>query len=243
MDQDRVELITWARKPSMLSEAFRTTLTSFLFSARNGDRPRIVVLTSANPSEGKTTVTVNLAIALAEISQRVLLIDADMRRPRVHEILELGSGPGLAELLREKEPIAAGTLDKYIRPTQIPGLSALRSGRSGGAVSNLLYSPRLQELLEKLRHDFDTVLIDTPPVLHISDARVLGRLADAVILVLKAGQTTRDSLLTAKQRFMEDGTLVMGTILNHWNPKQSGYGYKHYDGYYYPAKTTQEPKA
>src|SRR5262249_42891340 len=145
MDQDRVELITWARKPSMLSEAFRTTLTSFLFSGRNGDHPHLVVLTSANPSEGKTTVTVNLAIALAEISKRVLVIDADMRRPRVHEILELGAGPGLAELLREKEPLNGQPLDKYIRPTQIPGLSAMRSGRSGGTVSNLLHSPRLPE--------------------------------------------------------------------------------------------------
>jgi capsular exopolysaccharide synthesis family protein len=237
MDQDRVELITWARKPSMLSEAFRTTLTSFLFSGRNGDHPHLVVLTSANPSEGKTTVTVNLAIALAEISQRVLVIDADMRRPRVHEILELGAGPGLAELLREKEPLNGQPLDKYIRPTQIPGLSAMRSGRSGGTVSNLLHSPRLPELLERLRKEYDSVLIDTPPVLHISDARVLGRLADAVILVLKAGKTTRDSLLMAKQRFLEDGTPLMGTILNHWNPKQGGYNYKHYDGYYYPYRS------
>jgi hypothetical protein len=87
MDQDRVELITWTRKPSMLSEAFRTTLTSFLFSGRNGDRPRVVVLTSANPAEGKTTVAVNLAIALAEISQRVL---AGPRDPRAGS----GTGPG-----------------------------------------------------------------------------------------------------------------------------------------------------
>ena len=126
-----------------------------------------------------------------------------------------------------------------IRATQITGLSALRSGRSTETISNLLHSPRLSELLQRLRKDYDTVLIDTPPVLHISDARVLGRMADAVILVLKAGQTTRDAILMAKQKFVEDGTPLMGTILNNWNPKQAGYGYKHYDGSYYQPKPSE----
>ena len=87
---DPVELVTWNRKFSLLAEAFRTTLTSLLFSGHNGDQPRLIVLTSANPSEGKTTVTINLAISLAEINRRVLLIDADMRRPRLQNLFDLG---------------------------------------------------------------------------------------------------------------------------------------------------------
>ena len=118
-------------------------------------------------------------------------------------------------------------MDKAICPTAIPGLYVMRSGRSSGVVSNLLHSSRLPELLQQLRNDFDSVVIDTPPALHLSDARVIGRLADAVLLIIRAGQTTRDAALMVKQRFGEDGTPLLGTILNGWNPKHDVYGYKY----------------
>lgn len=226
-DLDPVELVTWNRKFSLLAEAFRTTLTSLLFSGHNGDQPRLIVLTSANPSEGKTTVTINLAISLAEINRRVLLIDADMRRPRLQNLFDLGQGPGLADLLREKTAGEHLTPDEVICPTAIPGLYIMRSGRNSGVVSNLLHSARLPALLEQLRNEFDNVVIDTPPALHISDARVIGRLADAVLLIVRAGQTTRDAAQMVKQRFGEDGTPLLGTILNGWNPKHDVYGYKY----------------
>lgn len=224
---DPVELVTWNRKFSLLAEAFRTTLTSLLFSGHNGTQPRVIVLTSANPSEGKTTVTINLAIALAEINRRVLLIDADMRRPRLQNLFGLGAGPGLADLLREKTLSEGVTIDQTVCPTAIPGLYVMRSGRNSGVVSNLLHSSRLPELLQQLRSEFDTVVIDTPPALHISDARVIGRLADAVLLIVRAGITTRDAALMVKQRFGEDGTPLLGTILNGWDPKHDVYGYKY----------------
>ena len=100
--------------------------------------------------------------------------------------------------------------------------------------SDLLYSPRLAELLIKMRGVFDTILIDTPPMLHLPDARVLGKLSDAVVMVLRAGETTRDVAVAACQRFREDGTPLLGTILNGWNPSLNGYGYdyKNYATYY-----------
>jgi capsular exopolysaccharide synthesis family protein len=226
-EMDPVELVTWNRKFSLLAEAFRTTLTSLLFSGHNGTQPRLIVFTSANPSEGKTTVTINLAIALAEINRRVLLIDADMRRPRLQNLFDLGPGPGLADLLRDKLPGEGLATDKAICPTSIPGLYVMRSGRNSGVVSNLLHSSRLPELLLQLRNEFDTVVIDTPPALHISDARVIGRLADAVLLIVRAGRTTRDAAQMVKQRFGEDGTPLLGTILNGWDPKHEVYGYKY----------------
>jgi len=226
-EQEIVELVTANRKFSMMAEAFRTTLTSLLFSGRNGDQPRVIVLTSANPAEGKTTVTINLAIALAEINRRVLLIDADMRRPRLQSLFDLGAGPGLADLLREKDPFDEVNTSQTICPTSVPSLFVMRSGRNSGIVSNLLHSSRLPELLQRLRNEFDAVVIDTPPVLQIADARVIGRLADAVILVVRAGKTTRDAALMVKQRFGEDGTPVLGTIFNDWNPKDNLYGYKY----------------
>src|SRR4029077_15849601 len=104
----RVEMISWRQKNSLLAESFRTTLTSILFSRRTAaERPRVLVLTSASPKEGKTTVTCNLAISLAEINHRVLVIDADMRRPRLHSVFQVANEHGLSELLMEKAPLDA----------------------------------------------------------------------------------------------------------------------------------------
>lgn len=229
-----IELATWQRKPSLVAESFRATLTSILFSGQNGDRPRVIVLTSPNPGEGKSTVVSNLGIALAEINQRVLLIDADLRKPRLRSIFCLTAPSGLSDLLRQKQPLNGGPVEGLVSETEVPGLFVLPSGSESAASTNLLYSPRMGELLQLLRHHFDTILIDTPPMLHIPDARVLGRLADAVILVVRANRTTRDATRAAYQRLAEDGTPVLGTILNDWNPKRTpGYGYyRYYDRYY-----------
>jgi polysaccharide biosynthesis transport protein len=226
-----VELVTWHRELSLLAESFRATLASILFSAQNGNRPRVLVLTSCSPMEGKTTIVSNLGIALAEINHRVLLIDADMRKPRLHDVYSQLNSWGLSDLLRERNPIEEYPLDILVRETEIPGLYMLPSGEGARRISNLLYSARLPELLSRFRREFDTILIDTPPMLQISDARVLGRLADGIILVIFANHTTRDSAVTAVQRFREDGTPILGTILNHWDPRKStDYGY--YNGYY-----------
>ena len=232
--RDTVELVTWQRKPSLLAESFRATLTSILFSGQNGDRPRVIVLTSPSPEEGKTTAVSNLGIALAEINQRVLLIDGDLRKPRLAEIFSLPNQWGLADLLRKTQPVDGLPIEAAALQTAIPGLFILPSGPEALGATNLLYSPRMPELLHRLRQKFDTILIDSPPMLQIPDARVLGRLADAVILVIRASLTTRDSAQAARQRFSEDGTPVLGTILNDWNPKRSpAYGYhKYYDRYY-----------
>jgi capsular exopolysaccharide synthesis family protein len=230
---ERVELVTWQRKPSLLAESFRATLTSILSAGQNGNRPRVVVFTSPGPEEGKTTVVSNLGIALAEINRRVLLVDGDLRRPQIHRVFDVPNSWGLADLLREKNPLAESPLEALARPTQIPDLYVLPSGPGAVSISNLLYSPRLPELLERLRREFDTVLIDSPPMLQIADARILGKCADAAILVLRAGQTTRDAAIAAKQRFGEDGIPLLGTILNDWKPAATGkyYDYRYY--YYY----------
>jgi len=233
---DRVELVTWLRKKALISESFRTTLTSILFSAHNGDRPRILVLTSASPKEGKTTVVCNLGIAMAEINHKVVIIDADLRRPRMHQVFGVKNDEnGLSEILLRTEPLDAETVAAAAKPTAIPGLYVLPSGRSRFNAASLLHSERLPELLRGLRQQFDTVLIDTPPMVNIPDARVLARQADGVILILRSALTTRDAALLAKQRFVDDGIPLMGTILNNWNPNTPGYGYyrNYYAGYYH----------
>ena len=232
----RIELTMWQRRPSPVAESFRATLVSILFSGENGNRPRVMVVTSANPSEGKSTVVSNLGIAVAEVNQKVLLIDADLRKPRLHDVFNLKNDRGLSDLLRSKESISAA-LEGTIQQTNIPDLYVLTSGSRTLAATSLLYSNRMPELLQKLRTEFETIFIDSPPMLQIPDSRVLGRMVDRVILVVRAGKTTRDAALAARQRFSEDGTRMLGTILNCWDPKRSPNGYYGYhngysNGYY-----------
>ena len=245
----RVELSTWQRRPAEVAESFRATLASILFSGENGCRPRIMVISSANPSEGKSTVVSNLGIAVAEVNQKVLLIDADLRKPRLHEVFNLTNDNGLSDVLRSKASISE-VLAGAIRETHVPDLYLLTSGSKTAAATSLLYSNRMPELLKKLRAEFETILIDTPPMLQIPDARVLGRMVDGVVMVVRAGRTTRDAAMAARQRFSEDGTQMLGTILNHWDPRRSPDGYygsrkgyydgrNGYAGYYGPQNTKE----
>jgi receptor protein-tyrosine kinase len=206
----------------------------------------MLVFTSAASGDGKTTVVSNLGIALAEIGRKVLIVDADLRRPRQHAIFDVPNDSGLSTLLKSQDskPDAwAG----FVQATKVPGLCLLPSGPPTQAAANLLYSPRLTELLSRAKTEYDMVLLDTPPMLQMTDARVLGRMTDAVILVARAEQTTRDALIAATQRLSEDRIRVLGTILNNWNPKRSPKGYYGYyrGSYYYRAgenKTDLQPK-
>lgn len=232
VSQEPIELITWDKKPSLVAEAFRAVLTSILFVGENGSRPKMLVVTSCGPGDGKTTVVSNLAIAMAEIRRRVLIIDADMRRPRMHQLFDLSNDFGLSTLLRDTQndenPIDA------IQETRIPGLFVLTSGPATSSAANLLYSQRLPELLARLRSEFDMVLIDTPPSLQLTDARVLARITDGVVFVARVGQTTVDATVALHKRFWEDHTRILGTVLNDWNPKADSNGYygAGYSAYY-----------
>ncbi len=218
-----VELITWDQSPSLIAEAFRAVLTSILFVGENGSRPKMLVITSCGPGDGKTTVVSNLAIAMAEIRRRVLIIDADMRRPRMHQLFELSNEFGLSTLLRDTHAVENPL--ESVQQTRVPGLFVLTSGPATASAANLLYSQRLPELLALYRSEFDMVLIDTPPSLQLTDARVLSRLTDGVIFVARIGQTTVDATIALHKRFWEDHTRVLGTILNDWNPKSAANGY------------------
>ena len=236
------DLVTWQREPSVGAESFRAALTSILF-CHNGNPPHVIAFTSPQSSEGKTTVVSNLAVALAEINRRVLVIDGDLRKPRLDRILGEPNGWGLSDLLRETEPLHDRPLDYLVQKTRIPNVHAVFSGRRTSNAANLLHSPRLPELIRRFREEFDVVLIDAPPVLGLPDARVLGHLADSVILVLRAGQTTLETARAARQRLGEDGTPVMGTILNAWDPKQTRYGYSStYSSYAYTYEDTVSAK-
>jgi polysaccharide biosynthesis transport protein len=228
------ELATWERKVSLLAECFRATLTSLLLPVQNGGHPQVVLLTSPAVGDGKTMVTSNLGIAMAELGRKVLLIDGDVRRPRLHQVFGMSNDLGLADVLSAKTLLGSISLAELARETKVPGLCLLSSGTKTMTTSSLFHSPSMALLLERLRTEFDMILIDAPPMIWLADARVLGRIADGVVLVLRAGRTTHESALFAMQRFADDGTCVLGTILNNWDPKNSGsYNcYKDYAGMY-----------
>ena len=226
------ELATWKRKPSLIAECVRTTLTSILLPNQDGDCPQVVVLTSPGMGDGKTTVACNLSIAVAEIGRKVLLIDGDLRRPRLHKVFNAGNTLGLSDLLWTDIPLDTVPISNLVRGTEVSGLSLLPAGTCSVPPTNLFYCPRMSRLLARFRREFDMILIDAPPMIHLADARVLGRLADGVILVVRAGQTTTESARFAIQRFAEDGTSVLGTVLNSWDPRTTGrYGYGGYGSY------------
>ncbi|NDJ11468.1 MAG: polysaccharide biosynthesis tyrosine autokinase [Acidobacteriia bacterium] len=238
--QDLIERISFNHQGSMTAEAFRVALTSVLLSSRNGKPPRIIAISSSGPHEGKTTVACNLAIAFAEINWCTLLIDGDMRRPRLHKIFGLGNEQGLATLLQGEVP--PSELTSIASETDIPNLHVLTRGKLKSTPANLLHSEQFPRILAEARQRYDVVLIDTPPMLHLPDARAIGHAVDGVVFVVRSGKTTRDTLLSARDRFAQDDIRVLGSILNDWNPKVTGYygyeNYKDYRSYYQPSGGT-----
>jgi succinoglycan biosynthesis transport protein ExoP len=239
-----LRVVTRNRDTSLLAESFRAALTSILFGAAFNRGPgakgldgRVLVVTSIDVLEGKTTVLTNLGIAAAEGNQRVLLIDADLRRPRVHTLVNLPNRWGLADMLQPRDlpPIIDETpLKSLTRRTGIPNLWVLPAGSIDAAtVCSFLYSPDLPTLLQRFRREFDLILIDTPPVMLYADARVLGRMSDGVVLVVRANTKSREELKSAHLKLVQDQIPVLGTILNDWkmDPSQTrAYGryYNHY---------------
>ncbi|HXB70781.1 MAG TPA: polysaccharide biosynthesis tyrosine autokinase [Candidatus Acidoferrales bacterium] len=220
-----LELATWQRENSMFAESFRAALTSLLFSLPGREKPtegtqptragRVLVITSAEPMEGKTTVLSNLAIACAETRRRVLLIDADLRRPRLHDIFEVCNDSGVADIILSAENSSSMDLQSYTRTTSVPNLWVMPSGPALNGVSGLLHSAALNDLLARCRQEFDLVLVDSPPMMLYPDARVLGKTADGVVLVVRADRTSRDELVrTCYQVLIKDRITILGTVFN-----------------------------
>ncbi len=201
-----------------LSESFRATVASILSAQRAGGQARVLLVTSAGPMEGKTTVVSNLGIALAAISRKVLLIDGDMRRPRLHKVFDEANSWGLSDLLREKNAVDELPIEVLAKQTPVPRLYLLPSGASTGNIFGLLHSDRLARLLPMFRQEFDYVLVDAPPCLEFADARIMARYTEELLLVVRANYTDRRTVQAAVERLRFDGIPLMGVILNRWDP-------------------------
>lgn len=216
-DQPQVERAALEERTG-LSESFRATAASILSARREAGHPRVLLVTSSQPMEGKTTIVSNLGIALAAISSKVLLVDGDMRRPRLHKLFDEANSWGLSDVLREKNAIDELPLDVLAKKTSIPHLYLLPSGAATDNIFGLLQSGRLSRLLPLFRQEFDYVLVDAPPCLEFADARIMAQYAEELLLVVRANYTDIRTVRSAVQRLRFDGVPPMGVILNRWDP-------------------------
>jgi polysaccharide biosynthesis transport protein len=208
-------------------EAFRNLRTSLTWSD-GGEALKTLVVTSAVPGEGKTLTAANLAVTLAYDGLKVLLIDCDIRRPRVHGLFRLPRAPGLMELLTASANPGAPA-PRAIRETSVARLSVLPCGALPMNAANLLSSTRMRVLLQELQEQYDIIVLDTPPVLATADAGIVASLTDGVLLVVRAGATDRNAAQRAYQQLANVGGRVVGTVLNDPGGEVAKEGY-----YYYP---------
>ena len=242
------ELVTQVRPQSQMAESYRALRTSLLLSSL-GAPPKVIMVTSARPQEGKTTTAINSAIVLAQKGVRVLLVDADLRRPSVHKTLGMGPRSGLSNVLTGN-----ATLEQAIAVSPVlPNLFILPAGSPPPNPAELLASANMRDVLNELREQFDHVVIDTPPTLSVTDAVVLSPRVDAIILVIRSGQTTKQALRRARDILMQVNAHVTGVLLNAVDLTSPDYYYYYeyqgkYSHYYQedppepPATSTEQPE-
>jgi polysaccharide biosynthesis transport protein len=242
--KEAVELVTQSRPRSQMAESYRALRTSLLLTFVGGP-PKVILITSALPEEGKTTTSVNSAIVLAQKGTRVLLIDADLRRPSIHKTLGMGPKIGLSNVLT-----GSATLQQAVIPSTIlPNLFILPAGTPPPNPAELLASVQMKTVLEELREQYDHIVIDTPPTLSVTDAVIMSTSADAVVLVIRSGQTTKPALRRARDILMQVNARVCGVLLNAVDLNSADY-YYHYEyqskysrGYYQEDELRSAPEA
>ena len=215
---DSSALITLRDPRSPAAEAYRTLRTNIQFSSL--DKPlRTLLATSTAPDEGKSTTVANLAVAMAQAEQRIILVDCDLRRPTLHELFGLPNDAGLTSAILATDDVALP-----LQATEVPGLSLLTSGPLPPRPADILGSRRMEQIISRLREEADVVLFDTPPVVAVTDAAVLATRVDGVLLVLQAHKTSRERARQARQILEKVKANIVGVVLNNAEIEQ-GYGY------------------
>lgn len=218
--QNRRHLITITNPRSPVSEAFRALRTNIDFSSID-EKVQIIMVTSSGPEEGKSTVSGNLAAAYAQADKRVLLIDADMRKPTAHKTFSLSNRYGLSTLLSQQ-----AELRDVIQKSGVGNLSVMTSGPIPPNPAEMMASNRMSAVLQELRAQFDIILIDTPPLLAVTDAQIMASKSDGVIMVVSYGKVKRDMAVKAKAGLDRVNAKILGVVINNVKRKAS-------EGYYY----------
>ncbi len=237
-----VELLPHTLPRSTVAEAYRALRTSLLLST--ADRPRSVVVTSAIPLEGKTTTATNLAAVLSQLGKNVLLVDADLHRSRLHEIFQVSNEVGLVSVLTGQSDLRAA-----VQGTEVPGLFVLPAGPTPPNPSGLLSSDAMRQLLEGALTDYDYVVFDSPPVLVLADAVLVGHLTAGIILSVQAGKTPREQVVRARDELRRGNGRILGVVLNALKDERGDvtyrerYGARYYQGTAKRHESAETPSA
>jgi len=222
---DSISLIVHSNPKSPVSEAYRMLRTNIQFSG--SDRPiKVVLLTSSGPSEGKTTTVCNLAVTFAQSGSRVLIIDADLRKPKVHQVFGVENKIGLTNILVKHEDYKNIALK-----LPVDNLELIPSGPIPPNPSELLSSNVMKNFINAVREDYDMVIIDSPPIIMVTDAAVLSAITDGTILVAASGKVQINAMKNAKELLERVNANILGVVLNKIQPQNQDSGYYYY--YYY----------
>jgi polysaccharide biosynthesis transport protein len=220
------ELIAFNYPRSTASESYRGIRTSILFSSA-GSVPQAILITGVGPQEGKTITTVNLAVTMAQADSKIVILDCDMRRANVHKVFGTPNDHGISNLL-----VGNSTMREAIHHTRIPNLDVIPCGPIPPNPSELLGSTRMKTLLNSLRKHYAHILIDSPPSIAVTDAVVLSKSVDGVILVVRAGYTAKEIIKSGIAQFGAVGTHILGAVLNGVDMSRDRYHYQYYHYYY-----------
>jgi capsular exopolysaccharide synthesis family protein len=230
-------LVTQIGRYAARAEAFRTLRTNLQF-LRPDSHPQVIVFTSALPGEGKSTSAINLAISLAQAGAKTILVEADLRRPKVSAYLEISDlEEGLSELIGGQKKLTTTSLKSLIRKEESTDLKVLLSGKVPPNPSELLGSAKFDELISMLRKQFEYVIIDCPPLLPVTDAAVVAAKADGAVLVVHAGVTKKPHFVGSRDAMVAVGSTILGVVLNKIPEASLEYEYGYRYGYprYYGA--------
>ena len=229
-----IELITQRLPRSPISEAYRSIRTNLSFAAID-EGLHSLVITSAFPSEGKSTTATNLAIVMAQAAGNVILVDADLRRPRQHQSFQVANNQGLTRALLD----SASPVTTYLQETAVPGLRLLTSGAPPPNPAELLNSQRMRHLIAELEAEATIVIFDAPPLLSVTDAAILGGYLDGVLLVMNTDKTREGALLQALENLLKTNSTVLGVVMNRAPVGRVGYYYYQYSDYQETAESGQ----
>ena len=218
-DKKQVNLIAQHNPKSPITEQYRLIRTNIQFASVDEDIQTIVV-TSAEPNDGKSTTSANLAIVLAQEEKKVLLVDADLRKPSVHYAFSLSNIQGLTSILTKKMSI-----EKAVMKTDVLNLEILTSGPIPPNPSELLNSRAIESTIHDLKEMYDYIIFDTPPVLVVPDSQIVANKCDGVIMVVSSGKTNKQSAVKAKELLTKANTTVLGVVLNGVETDNSNYYY------------------
>jgi capsular exopolysaccharide synthesis family protein len=217
-------LITAANPKSPISETYRALRTNIDFSSID-KQLQVIMITSAGPGEGKSTTAANLAVSYAQSDRKVLLVDADLRKPTEHHFFQLSNRFGLSSYISQQT-----SLKDVIQDTNVPNLFAITSGPIPPNPAEMMASKRMSDLLEQLRQQFDVILIDTPPVLAVTDAQIVASKSDGVIMVIDYGKVKRDIAAKAKKALEHVNARILGVAMNNVKRKSGDGTYYYYYG-------------